>query len=378
VARHSPQNSAAFWSAPPAPPTPRARHGRCNLPRVDLVSTPTRRFAEDEEEPLVTTNADAFSCREFATNRPPERIFVHSACRITGVEFWTVTESTRRWSMRHDTFTAILLLGPTLEATWHSRGRARTAGAGSIQLMEPSEVHHTTELSGPASSFVVYWTPAALERAAVALGMGGTPRFRCPQVDDPALTLALLRLQSSFRTGGAADVEAAYLDSTRRLLELAAMPPTCPLPGPFHHPRVRRALEFIHESFAEPIPLALLASRAGLSKYYFARSFRAMTGLAPHQYQILLRLQAARRSLERGASVERAASDYGFSDAPHLTRMFGSWLGVTPAAWARGGQVSDGPPLLQVGPTSGDLCVSSATGARSKGSLRFQMATSDA
>jgi hypothetical protein len=57
--------------------------------------------------------------------------------------------------------------------------------------------------------------------------------------------------------------------------------------------------------------------------------------------------------------------------------MFGSWLGVTPAAWARGGQVSDGPPLLQVGPTSGDLCVASTTVGRSQDCVRFREATTD-
>jgi len=322
--------------------------------------------------------AEAYSCKEFVTNRAPERIFVHGTQRLEGVEFWTVSQSTRRWSMHHDTFTASLLLGPALQAKWHSRGCARAAGAGSIQLMEPGEVHRTTQVSEPANLFVIYWTPAALERAARELGMVGAPRFRCPQIDDPSVTRALLRLQSSFETGSVAEVEAAYVDGTRRLLELAMMPPTCPAPSPFRHPRMRRALEFIHESFVGPIPLDRLASRAGLSKYYFARSFRAMTGLAPHQYQTLLRLQAARRSLELGASVEAAASDFGFSDAPHLTRMFGAWLGVTPAAWARGGQASGGPPSLQLGPAFGGPCVSNAAVGRSKDSTLMLAAASDA
>lgn len=324
------------------------------------------------------STAEAFSCREFATNRPPERIFVHNSSRIAGVEFWTVTESTRRWSMHHDTFTAALLLGPTLQSKWHSRGSVRSARAGSVQLMEPGEVHRTTQLSEPANLFVVHWTRAALERAALELGVVGPPRFRCPQVDDPALTRALLRLQSSLRAGGAADVEVAYVDGMRRLFELATLSPACPAIGPFHHPRLRRALEFIAEFMAEPIPLDLLASRANLSKYYFARSFRAMTGFAPHQYQTLLRLQASRRLMERGASVEAAARAYGFSDGPHLTRKFRSWLGVTPAAWARGGRASDGPPSLQLGPVFGGPCVSNATVGMSNDWTRLQVASSGA
>lgn len=321
------------------------------------------------------TIAQAFKYREFATNRHPERIFVHSCERVPGVEFWTVTESTRRWSMHHDTFTAALLLGPTLQTQWHSRGAARSAGAGSVQLMAPGEVHRTTQVSEPANLFIIYWTPAALQRAAIERGMTEAPRFRRPQIDDPGLTCALLRLQSSFRAGHAAEVEVAYAESTRRLLELATTPPLEPTTSTFHHPRIRRALEYIHEAFAEAIPLDLLASRANLSKFYFARSFRAMTGLAPHQYQKLLRLQAARRLLERGASVEAAASDVGFADAPHLTRMFGAWLGISPAAWARGGQSSSGPSCLQLGPAFGSPSVaSSSASGRSSDSARMRVA----
>ncbi|HEY0467393.1 MAG TPA: AraC family transcriptional regulator [Polyangiaceae bacterium] len=319
--------------------------------------------------------AEAFKCKEFATNRPPERIFVHSSERLPGVEFWTVTESTRRWSMHHDTFTAALLLGPTLQSRWHSRGCARSAGAGSIQLMEPGEVHHTMQLSEPANLFIIYWTPAALARAAIEHGLEDAPHFKRPQIDDPGLTLSLLRLQSSFRAGRAADVEAAYTECTRRLLGLAALPPSDPATSTFHHPRMRRALEYIHDRFAEAIPLDVLAGRANLSKFYFARSFRAMTGLAPHQYQKLLRLQAARRLLERGASVEAAASDFGFADAPHLTRMFGAWLGISPATWARGGQSSDVPPSLQLGPAFGGPSVSSSAAAtRNSDSTRMRAA----
>jgi AraC-like DNA-binding protein len=45
-----------------------------------------------------------------------------------------------------------------------------------------------------------------------------------------------------------------------------------------------------------------------LSKFHLARCFRECTGLAPHQYQKLLRLQAARRLLETGQTVRSAAS----------------------------------------------------------------------
>jgi len=300
------------------------------------------------------STVEAVWCKEFATNRPPERIRVHTSRNLAGVEFWSVSDSMRRWSMHHDTFTATLLLGSSFEVKWHSRGCSRAAGPGSVQLMEPGEVHRTIQVSQPVSLFMICWTPAALERTAAKLRVDGMPRFTRPQVDDPGLARALQALQSSVCAAhDELDIEAAYDDSTRRLLELGAQPPACPTSSRFRHPRVRRAVEYLHEFFADTIPLAALASQANLSKFYFARSFRAMTGFAPHQYQTLLRLQAARRLLEAGASVEAAADEAGFADAPHLTRTFGEWLGVSPGAWARRGRSSDPPPRAQLDPGPG-------------------------
>jgi AraC-like DNA-binding protein len=103
---------------------------------------------------------------------------------------------------------------------------------------------------------------------------------------------------------------------------------------------VRRAVDLLNDSFAETVSLDILAREARLSKYYFARRFNETTGFAPHQYQKLLRLQAARRYLENGDSVEEAADRSGFADGPHLARTFREHLGVSPGAWARAFRVT--------------------------------------
>jgi AraC-like DNA-binding protein len=291
-------------------------------------------------EGWFVSNFDIVQCRQFTTNRPPEQIRVDTFRRLPGVEFWSVSNSTRRWSMHHDTFTATLMLGSSLEARWHSRGLQRKAGSGSTQLMEPGEVSRTLHTSKPFSFFMMCWSAKALQRAGAELGIVGAPRFRRAQVDDSGLAVLLQRLQTSVCAADGSDIEPLYVESMRRLLELAAEPPSCAV-SHCGHPQIRHARSYLHEFFPDTIPLDVLARRAKLSKFHFARSFRAATGLAPHQYQTLLRLQSARRLLEGGASVERAAAHVGFVDAPHLTRMFRNWLGVAPGAWARGGQTRD-------------------------------------
>jgi AraC-like DNA-binding protein len=104
---------------------------------------------------------------------------------------------------------------------------------------------------------------------------------------------------------------------------------------------VRRAVRRVRESFAESLSLDELASELQMSKCHLARCFERALGVPPHRYRRLLRLQAARRLLEAGFSVGEAASETGFADAPHLTRAFRDWLGVSPAAWGSAWRASD-------------------------------------
>ncbi|TQS46930.1 helix-turn-helix domain-containing protein [Cryptosporangium phraense] len=86
----------------------------------------------------------------------------------------------------------------------------------------------------------------------------------------------------------------------------------------------------------EPVPLAAMADAAGLSVSQFSRQFKARTGLAPHQYLLRVRLDAATRLLRnRALSIAEIATRCGFSHQEHLTRVMRTHRGVTPAALRR-------------------------------------------
>ncbi len=76
-----------------------------------------------------------------------------------------------------------------------------------------------------------------------------------------------------------------------------------------------------------------VASAAGCSRFAAYRAFRGRYGLAPSEYQRLLRLRAARRALAGGAAVADSAAAYGFADQAHLTRWFRRCYGITPGAY---------------------------------------------
>lgn len=268
------------------------------------------------------------------TDIPEEVVELTHAPALPGAQFWRVEGSQRHWSMLHDTFTACLVQGPgPLAARWVSRGEERSIARGQVQLMEPGEVHRTTHVSEPAAFFVVWWSPELMLEVGRELGARGSIHFGSPQSSSPELARALARLAEAVNEEpDAFALESAFAAATDRLLALGVAPAA---QRQRRHPSVRRAVEYLHDAFDDTVTLDELARETRLSKFHFARSFRATTGVAPHQYQSLLRLQAARRHLERGVSVEESAALAGFADGPHLTRKFRRWVGVAPGAWSR-------------------------------------------
>src|SRR5450756_2196869 len=97
---------------------------------------------------------------------------------------------------------------------------------------------------------------------------------------------------------------------------------------------LRRACDFMAEYFAEDISLEDLAKVTGLTSKHFARAFKQSTGMPPHQYLIMLRIEAAKRRLiGTKASLADIALACGFADQSHFTSTFRKNVGVSPGIW---------------------------------------------
>jgi AraC-like DNA-binding protein len=96
--------------------------------------------------------------------------------------------------------------------------------------------------------------------------------------------------------------------------------------------RLRAVVEYIEEHFDASLTLEQMAAAAHLSAYHFARQFKAATGLPPHQYVILRRVERARQLLHAGTdlSLAEVALRAGFSDQSQLSHHFKRLVGVTP------------------------------------------------
>jgi AraC family transcriptional regulator len=100
--------------------------------------------------------------------------------------------------------------------------------------------------------------------------------------------------------------------------------------------QLRRAKDFIHAQLGDDVSLTEMAAAVGLSAFHFARSFKASTGLTPHQYLVKCRLERAREMLlAQDRSISEVALLSGFCDQSHLSAHFKRLYGVTPKQFMR-------------------------------------------
>ena len=145
-------------------------------------------------------------------------------------------------------------------------------------------------------------------------------RFAAEQAhDDPALVGKLAEVMF-------AEAVQVYLEQDEEARRLAAG---------MADPAVGRALDYIHEHYAEDIEVDEIARQAGVSKTVLGERFVAVMGEPPIRYCTRYRMRQATDMLEQGATTDEVAHAVGFSSAAAFTRAFKREYGEPPATWAR-------------------------------------------
>jgi AraC-like DNA-binding protein len=239
------------------------------------------------------------------------------------------------------------------------RHAAHTSAAGMVMAFNPDDPHdgHATTDRGFSYRMIHIGPALVTEVLSDITGRpAGRPLFARPVLQDPGLARALYRLHVAL-TGPASPLErserltAAVATAARFAVRC---PPGLAEAGPAltaadralagAAPGLRRGeiertaglvRDFLDAHYAAQVTGAELAAAAGRSRYAAYRAFRAAWGLAPSEYQRLLRLRAARGFLASGVPPAEAATAAGFADQAHLTRWFRRCYGITPAEFRR-------------------------------------------
>ncbi len=110
-----------------------------------------------------------------------------------------------------------------------------------------------------------------------------------------------------------------------------------PAPVPALHPgdnRVARALLLMEQNLSDPVSIATIAARLGMSARQLERLFQTHLGASPRESYMGIRLRRAMWMLRKtDLSTASVAAELGFVDAAHLSRCFAARVGVPPSVF---------------------------------------------
>ena len=96
------------------------------------------------------------------------------------------------------------------------------------------------------------------------------------------------------------------------------------------------AQAWLKDHFSIATPIEDMVRRSGLAERTFKRRFTEMTGLAPIDYVQRLRVEDAKRRLERtDAPVETVAWQVGYEDPAFFRRLFKRLTGLSPGSYRK-------------------------------------------
>lgn len=99
----------------------------------------------------------------------------------------------------------------------------------------------------------------------------------------------------------------------------------------------QKVCRLIDENDGEPITLATLSARLGVSSFHLQRTFKSTMGITPKDYAETSRVNRFKQGVRKGEAITSAIYDAGFGSSSRLYESASAQLGMTPATYGKGG-----------------------------------------
>lgn len=96
---------------------------------------------------------------------------------------------------------------------------------------------------------------------------------------------------------------------------------------------LERTKIFMERHYSEAITVDVLAKLAGMSRYYFMRSFKERYGQSAMDYLTEVRMNESRRLLAEGWSLRHIAEKVGYREPQYLSSQFSKHVGISPSIY---------------------------------------------
>lgn len=217
---------------------------------------------------------------------------------------------------------------------WY-RGADERGGPGELIAINPGEVHTGYPLQKGGVSYSMLYIGEDLVKE-ILPGVRELPMFPGIALRDSLLAPKLRRVRRALEFGEPClEVETQLLSNLGQVF-LRHARACVRQPEGRESRHVGLIQQYLRANLHRNVALNELVTLTGLSKAYVIRSFRRVVGMPPYEWLLQLRIEEARKRLQKGGSISDLAIELGFADQSHFHRRFKSVTGMTPAAYAQG------------------------------------------
>lgn len=209
--------------------------------------------------------------------------------------------------------------------------RKLPVGAGDTVVVNPYAVHQVVSDEELVYFCLIIDKDFCRQHAVDIRELQFTEQIRDAQLDE--LLSRVVEERGRSKPFAYTAMMASALEVLLYLCRNYSAPRTAPVPVDSSERKlVGAAIHYIKDHIAEKLTVDDIAASVGLSKYYFLREFKRLTGFTPVSYINILRCEYAKELLRNGKyKVREVAVMCGFENDSYFANVFKKHTGMLPS-----------------------------------------------